>query len=159
MILLINLVSIAVPLILIFLACKAFPRQKITIFIISLILVIMFIVIFHNSAPRVSITCEDLLQHEAQLIESYISDYFSVPEHTKTPTLNDLIERGYIPPDRRKSPRKSYSVNESDLKVSILGEINEEIEIWVIAGEDECNAGKAWVYYINRQEGEWEKNY
>ena len=100
-----------------------------------------------------SVSCNALLQSEANNVSASIADYFSLPEHTKTPTINDLVDWGsYIPPEKRKSPRRSYSVKGSDLIVFISGEADDEIEIWVIAGKGQCPAGKAWIINMT-----WEK--
>ena len=91
---------------------------------------------------------------------SSISDYFSEPSHTQTPTVKDLVDFGsYIPPEKRKSPRRGGDVKESDLFVWILGDADDEIEILVIAGKGQCPAGKAWVYNMTLGEGEWFKGY
>jgi len=158
MITLLILVNVVLILSCFFLALKAFSKHKrkvLGIFICSIFVVFMFFVIYPFFTPMCSTSCEALLQLEANIVAGVIADYFAIPKHTKLPTIEDLIAMGYVPPDKRKSPIKSYSVKESDLVVFIMGELQKEIEIWVIARKNECNAGKAWVYYMFRKEGEW----
>lgn len=101
-------------------------------------------------------SCKDLFESEAANVAASIADYFSNPEHTKTPTINDLVHWGdYIPPEKRKSPKRTDSVKESDLIVSIRGKADDEIEIWVIAEKGKCPVGNAYVVNVYGGEGEW----
>ena len=95
------------------------------------------------------------MESEGRNVAALINDYFAIPSHTTMPTFEDLSKSGYVPPEERESPRKSYSVKESDMVVLVKGDPYDEIEIWVVAGKDRCNAGRAWVYYMSRQDGEW----
>ena len=157
------IVNISLIIICIILTFKAFPKQreKITIFLTcSAFAVILFSIIYPNFISHGCISCQDLLQGEAQNVAAAISSYFSEPDRTKTPTINDLVDlEGYIPPNKRKSPGRGGDVKESDLFVWISGDADDEIEILVIAGKGQCPAGKAWVYNMTLGEGEWFKGY
>ena len=101
-------------------------------------------------------SCKDLFESEAQNVAASIADYFSIPVHTKTPTINDLVHWGdYIPPEKRKSPKRTDSVKESELIVSIRGKADDEFEIWVIAEKGKCPVGNAYVLNMHGGEGEW----
>ena len=156
----VNLVLIIVCICLTF---KAFPKQREKIKIIlasSAIAVPMFLVIYPNFISYGCNSCQGILQGEAQNVAAAIASYFSEPDHTKTPTINDLVDlEGYIPPNKRKSPRRSQDVKESDLIVWISGDADDEIEILVIVGKGQCPAGNAWVYNMTLGEGEWLKSY
>jgi hypothetical protein len=157
------IVNLALIIICICLTFKAFPKQreKITIILTcSALAAILFLIIYPNFIPYGSVSCQDLLQGEAQNVAAAIASYFSEPDHTKTPTINDLVDlEGYIPPEKRKLRKRRNPVQESDLIVFIRGDADDEIKIWVIAGKNQCPAGKAWVYNMTRHEGKWLKSY
>ena len=157
------IVNVVLIIICICLTFKAFPKQreKITIVLAcSAIAGVLFSIIYPNFVRYGCVSCQSLLQGEAQNVAAAISSYFSEPDHTKTPTINDLVNvEGYIPPEKRKLRKPRHPVKESDLIVFITGHADDEIKIWVIAGKNQCPAGKAWVYNMNLGEGEWLKSY
>jgi hypothetical protein len=108
------IVNLTLIIMCIFLTFKAFPKQKRKIIIIlasSAFTVFMFLIIYPIFAPIGSMGCQALMETEANNVAAFLSDYFANPEHTKTPTINDLVHRGdYIPPEKRKSPRRTDSV-------------------------------------------------
>ncbi len=143
---------------------KAFPKRirKIASILLNCIIAApIFVIIYDNVTPMCCPpSCQNLLETEANNVCGKISSYFSDPDHTKTPTIDDLVHlEGYILPENRKSPRDSSFVKESDLIVSIRGEADDEIEIWVIARKGQCPSGKAFVYNMSSGKREWLKNY
>jgi hypothetical protein len=157
------IVNLVLIIVCIYLTFKAFPKQKRKIIILLTSVTftaLIFLIIYPNFISYGFIRCEDLLQMEANNVAASISDYFSDPSHNKTPTINDLVDWGsYVPPEKRKPRRRYDSVKESDLIIFISGDVDDEIEIWVIAAEGQCPEGKAYVYSLYRQEGKWLDSY
>jgi hypothetical protein len=87
-----------------------------------------------------------------------IADYFSIPTHTKIPKIEDLMRlKSYIPPDKRKSPRKIWYRNgetfpESDLRVFISGDAYENLEITVTSTKGQCFQGNSYRFYIGQND-------
>jgi hypothetical protein len=155
------IVTLVLIVICIYLTFKAFPKHKrkfIILFTSSAFAVLVFF-IYPNFVSYYSRPCQVLFESEAHIVAAAISDYFSDPSHTKTPTVNDLVDLGYMPPEKRKPSRVNYSVKESDLIVFISGDPLDEIEIWVIAAKGQCPDGKAYVFNMNRREGKWLDSY
>ena len=145
------------------LAYKAFPMQKrkITlIWAIPLLATFLFSIVYPNFVPIVSKSGQNLMIDEANYVSAKIADYFSESDHTKTPTIKDLVDwGGYIPPEKRKSLYNTSFVKESDLMVFIKGKADDEIEIWVIARKGQCPEGNAYVINVVKAEREWLKSY
>jgi hypothetical protein len=162
--------NIALIVISILLTFKAFPIKKrriINLLIIFVIAVPIFLVIYPNFVPIGSTSCNNLIEYEAESVSAAMASYFSEPDHTKLPTINDLEHcEGYIPPSKRKSPRiatnnvkESDNVKESELVVFTREKPNNEYEIWVVAGKGKCPAGVAYVKKMGGAKGEWYKSY
>jgi hypothetical protein len=118
---------------------------------------------FPSPCPK---PCTTAFESEASIIKAALADYFSIPSHNKVPTIEDLIKlKSYIPPERRKSSRKIQFKNEtcreSDLRVFILGDENDDIEITVTATKGQCFQGNAYRSYISQNDrpGVWLQGY
>jgi hypothetical protein len=118
---------------------------------------------FPSPCPK---NCITAFESEASMIKAALADYFAIPSHIKVPTIEDLIKlNSYIPPERRNSSRKiqfkGESCRESDLRVFILGDGFEDIEITVTSIKGQCFQGNAYRYYMGQNDipGAWLQAY
>lgn len=160
--------NLALIVIIILLTFKAFPKQTrfkkrriLNLFIFFVFAVPIFLFIYPNFVPCSDCgSCNNFIENEAESVSAAMASYFSEPDHTQLPTINDLEHsEGYIPPSKRKSPITTNNVKESELVVFNREKPNDEIEIWVVAGKGKCPAGVAYVKKLGGAKGEWYKSY
>ena len=152
---------------------KSSKFKRIKIFIMTIVCapfgIFLYILIeglfFHSPCPKL---CTTAFESEASNIQYVLSAYFETPGQIKVPTIEDLIKLySYIPPERRKSSRKIHFKNEicreSDLRVFISGDTDEDYEITVTSTKGQCFQGNAYRSYSyfgkNSGVGVWLQGY
>ena len=74
------------------------------------------------------------------------------------PSIDDLVKyTGYILPENRDHIYKDEYVKESDLEVTISGEVDGDIVIKVASKKGRCFKGDAFILVINKNgsKSEW----